>query len=108
MSGTFQDLFFSFTNSPGANHYADSDNIGRSQCRFNPTHLEEGKETGNISLLAQLRRREEKRKPLAETHHSYRSVSNQASWLLSIRSWVWPRSGSGSVWWPRSGRVSAW
>lgn len=39
---------------------------------------------------------------------SYRSVSNQASWLLSIRSWVWPRSGSGSVWWPRSGRVSAW
>lgn len=39
---------------------------------------------------------------------SYRSVSNQASWLLSIRSWVWPRSGNGSVWWPRSGRVSAW
>lgn len=42
------------------------------------------------------------------TYQSYRSVSNQASWLLSIRSWVWPRSGNGSVWWPKSGRVSVW
>lgn len=45
---------------------------------------------------------------LSQSYQSYRSVSNQASWLLSIRSWVWPRSGNGSVWWPRSGRVSVW
>lgn len=69
---------FSFSNSTGANQNADSDNTGQLLCRFD------------------------------QTHQSYRSVSNQASWLLSIRSWVWPRSGSGSVWWPRSGRVSAW
>jgi len=80
LCGTFQDLLSLSLplTTLQANHNAASDNTGQSQWRFYP----------NTTI--------------------YRSVSNQASWLLSIRSWLWPRSGNGSVWWPRSGRVSAW
>lgn len=56
-------LLFSF-NSTGANHNADSDNIGQSLCRFNQTHLlRRGQgDSDQIRLLVYWRRRKEGRK----------------------------------------------
>lgn len=53
-------LLFSF-NSTGANHNADSDNIGQSLCRFNQTHLlRRGQgDSDQIRLLVYWRRRKE-------------------------------------------------
>lgn len=111
VSGTFQDpLFLSLPSTTlQANHNADSDNTGQSQRRFyRNTTVKRAQTNISFSVLIFTSILLLLWTVFCLSYQSYRSVSNQASWLLSIRSWVWPRSGNGSVWWPRSGRVSVW